>query len=111
MNVPIDLILQPLVLVCILNSASVPTIDTEAVTAVVDPMSRVELSVYWTLPPFHTAMTSPVLAFEPLVTVYKYFAPVNDPVKSVNKLLDPTIEEFTVAVLICVIPIVKPLGP
>ena len=70
MNVPIDLILQPLVLVWTLNSTSPPTKDTEQVTGVVVPMSRVELSVYCTLAPFQTASISPVLALDPVETVY-----------------------------------------
>ena len=70
MNVPIDLILQPLVLVCTLKRTSDPTKDTEQVTGVVEPMSRVELSVNCTLAPFQTASISPVLALVELDTVY-----------------------------------------
>ncbi len=70
MNVPIDLILQPLVLVWTLKRTSDPTKDTEQVTGVVEPMSRVELSVNCTLAPFHTASISPVLALVELDTVY-----------------------------------------
>jgi hypothetical protein len=40
-----DLILQPLLVVCTLNCACAVTIETEAVTAVVEPMSKVEKSV------------------------------------------------------------------
>ena len=70
MNVPIDLILQPLVLVWTLNCTSPLTTDTEQVTGVVEPISRVELSVNCTLVPFHTANISPVLALVELDTVY-----------------------------------------
>ena len=108
-SVTCDLIFQPLVLVWKLNCACADTIDTDAVTAVVDPKSKVELSVYCTLPPAHIANTSPVLAFVPLVAVYRYLAPLNDPVESVNRLFGPTIDEATVAVLIWEIPIVNPL--
>ena len=104
-----DLIVQPAFVVCILNCAWEVTIETEAVTAVVDPISKVELSVYCVVVPFHTAITSPVLAFEALVTVYKYFAPVNDPVAWLNTVLAPAADGVIVFVVILLIPTVS--GP
>ena len=97
MNVPIVLILQPLVFVCTLNSTSPPTNDTEQVTGEVVPMSRVELSVNCTLAPFHTAIISPDLAFPAFDTVYLKNADVYDPVAWVNKLLDPATDDATLA--------------
>ena len=90
-----------------LNCACAVTIETDAVTAVVEPISRVELSVYCTLLPFHIANTSPVLALEPLVTVQIYLAAVYDPVASVNRLFAPAIDDATVAVLIWLNPILN----
>jgi len=109
MNVACDLIVHPLVLVWKFNCACAVTIVTEAVTAVVEPISNVDTSVNWAVPPFHTANTSPTLAFDPLDTVYKYLAPVNELVGVVNKLFAPTIDDATVAVWNCEIPIVNPL--
>jgi hypothetical protein len=97
MNVAIDFILQPLVLVCTLNCTSVPTTATEQVTGVVDPTSKVELSVNCTVAAFQTAMTSPDLAFAPLAAVYLKKADVYEPDACVNKLFDPTTDELTVA--------------
>jgi hypothetical protein len=97
------------VLVWKFNCACAVAIATEAVTAVVEPMSNVELSVYCTLTPFHTASISPILAFDALVTVYMYLAPVKEPVDVVNKLFEPIIDDATVAVCICEIPIPNPL--
>ena len=94
MKVAKDFIFQPLVLVCMLNCTSPETTDTELVTAEVDPISKVELSVYCTELPFHIAIASPVLALEPLATVYLKNADVNDPVARVNKLFEPTTEEL-----------------
>jgi len=95
MNVAKLFIFHPLELVCILNCTSPDTRETDAVTAVVDPTSVVELSVNVTLLPFQTAITSPDLAFKPLAAVYLKKPEVYDPVACVNKLFDPTTEELS----------------
>ena len=97
MKVARDLIAQPEVFVWKFNRTSAPTIVTEDVTTLVEPRSTVEKSVNSTAVPFHTDIISPVLALEPLVTVYLKNAEVKDPVALVNKLLEPTIEDATVA--------------
>jgi hypothetical protein len=69
-NVAIDFILQPLVLVCIFNLTFAPDRETEDVTAVVVPISTVELSVNSTVEPFHTDIISPERELDPLAIVY-----------------------------------------
>jgi len=70
MKVAVDLSLQPDVLVWKFNCTSPLTNDTEPVSADVVPISFVDKSIYSTVPPFHTALISPALAFEPLAAVY-----------------------------------------
>ena len=96
-NVAIDFILQPLELVCMFNCTFAPDIATEEVTTVVVPISVVELSVKAAVVPFHTDIISPERALDPLVTVYLKKAEVYEPVACVKTVLDPFIEEVTVA--------------
>jgi hypothetical protein len=96
-NVAIDFILQPLVLVCIFNCTFAPDIATEEVTTVVVPISVVELSVNSAVVPFHTDVISPERELDPLATVYLKKADVYEPVACVKTMLDPFMEEVTVA--------------
>jgi hypothetical protein len=96
-NVAIDFILQPLVLVCMFSCTFAPDMATEDVTSVVVPISIVELSVKAEVVPFHTDIISPERALDPLVTVYLKKAEVYEPVACVKTVLDPFIEEVTVA--------------
>ena len=52
--------------VCALNCKLDATITADIVTAVVEPLSGDEKSVYWILPLFQEAITWPALALEPL---------------------------------------------
>jgi hypothetical protein len=74
-----------------------PERATEDVTAVVVPISDVELSVKAAVVPFHTDIISPERALDPLVTVYLKKAEVYEPVTWVKTVLDPFMEEVTVA--------------
>ena len=96
MYVARDFSFQPDVPVYILNCISLPTIAAEDVTIDVLPISVVDVSVYVVVPPFHTVITSPALALEPLDTVYLKNAEVYDPVACVNRLFDPDIDDVTV---------------
>jgi hypothetical protein len=96
-NVAIDFILQPAVLVCTFNCTFAPERSTEDVTAVVVPISVVELSVKAVVAPFHTDIISPERALDPLATVYLKKAELYEPVACVKTVLDPLIEEVTVA--------------
>jgi hypothetical protein len=90
-KVAIDLIVQPDVLVCMLNCTWFDTIATDAVTGAVLPKSTVEKSVNCTEVPFHTAITSPALEAKlALAHVYLKNAEVYEPVFCVNKLFEPT---------------------
>jgi hypothetical protein len=79
-----------------------PNISTEDVTSVVVPISIVELSVKAVVVPFHTDIISPERALDPLVTVYLKKAELYEPVACVKTVLDPFIEEVTVAYWVCV---------
>ena len=70
MNVDNDLSLHPELLVWMLNCTCPVTIDIEAVTGEVSPISTVEKSVYVVVVPFQAAITSPALVFEPFAAVY-----------------------------------------
>ena len=71
--------------------------ETDDDTPKVLPRSAVEKSVNSTFDPLHTAITSPVLAFTPFLTVYLKNAEVKDPVTCVKRLLVPAIDPTTVA--------------
>ena len=96
MYVASDFSFQPDVPVVMLNCMLLLTIDVEHVTVDVLPTSVVDVSVYVVVPPFHTVITSPALALEPLDTVYLKNAEVCDPVVCVNRLFDPDIDDVTV---------------
>ena len=96
-NVAIDFILQPAVLVCTFNCTFAPDMATEDVTTVVVPISVVELSVKDVVAPFHTDIISPERALDPLATVYLKKAELYEPVACVKTVFDPFIEEVTVA--------------
>jgi hypothetical protein len=107
MYVARDFNFHPDVPVYILNCMLLLTIAVEDVTADVSPISVVDVSVYVVVPPFHTVITSPALALEPLDTVYLKNADVYDPVACVNRLFAPTIDDVTVYVVFNVFPIVN----
>ena len=97
MNVANDLSVQPDVPVVILNCRLPAIIAVFVVTPDVSPISTVEKSVEASVVPFQTAIISPALALVPFVAVYLKKADVYEPVACVNKLLDPTIDEATLA--------------
>jgi len=60
------------------SSTSPPARITDIVTGDVLPKSRVDVSVNSMFAPFHIAITSPVLALTPFVTVYLKKPEVNE---------------------------------
>ena len=92
------------------NDTLPPTKDTDGVMALVDPISKVEKSVYCTLEPFHTDITSPDLALDPDDIVYLQNKEVNDPVTLVSILTPAPLAELILLFASKVPPILKLLA-
>ena len=86
MNVPNVFKVHPESAVVKLNWTELAAIIAVAVTPEVSPISNVELSVNWSVPPTQAAITSPALEFDPFVTEYLKNADEYDPVALVNIL-------------------------
>ena len=102
-NVARDFIVQPDVFVVTLSCICEETIATDIVTVLVFPRSGAAKSVYVVVLPLHPDITSPLLIFDALATVYLKNAEVYDPVARSNIILEPTIEDALKANLVIVL--------